>query len=177
MSSLKISFKRLTGPILVFYLICAVVGTSMAFMTYWINYHSDFASPTNDTSDAFGKAIEAYQTAISMLTTLATGLLAALGFILINRPIQRYARLEFLWAAGSALCACVSLYWGYESSQNIVSAIEGPGPLTVEMPILQHPREFQFYSMLLGVILVAHFMIRTLIKVNTGEGAKNATTR
>lgn len=145
----------------------------MGLLTYYIN-GATYASVTADNLAAFEKSVDTYEAVDNLLTTLATGLLAALGFLLTSRPTQRYAGQAFWPAAASALCACVSLYWGYISSQNVEWAIERQAG-TLDIVTLQWPRQLQFVSMLLGVIFLADLVRRTLVKMNSHEGPTNAS--
>jgi hypothetical protein len=175
MAELMNVVKLLKGPviaIIVFYLLCVAMVFGMRRLTERINTEK-YASITPDDPGSFVQAMDAYQQVINLLTTLATGLLAALGFLLINRPGQQYSAWDFWWAATSALFACVSLYWGYVSSQNVQVALEAQS-LTLDIPILQRPRQLQFSSMVLGVVCVAHFAMKTLIKMESAGGEKSA---
>jgi hypothetical protein len=167
--------KLLKGPVIalvLFYFVGGGVVYSMLKLTDWVNTHP-YAAGTPDNEGSFEKAVDAYQNVNSLLTTLATGLLAALGFLLINRPGRPFSAWDFWWAATSALCACVSLYWGYVSSQNVQVALEFQS-LTLDLPTLQFPRQFQFYSVVLGVICLAHFAMRTAIAMSAGGGESHA---
>jgi hypothetical protein len=71
-----------------------------------------------------------------------------------------------LWpAAISAVCVCVSLYWGYISSQNVEWAIETIGE-NLGLDQIQLPRQLQCFTMLLGVVFFADFVRRDLTRVD-----------
>jgi hypothetical protein len=170
--------KFLTRPLvatIAFYILCGIVSYGMHTLAARINADTSYPTVPADGPDAFAKAVDAYQVVNNLLTTLATGLLAGLGFLLFNLPRQKNSGQAFWWAALSGLCACVSLYWGYISSQNVEAAIEGES-LTLDLPSLQYPRQLEAASMMVGVILAGHFVMRTLINMNTTRSAKNVST-
>ena len=112
---------------------------------------------------ALSKAQDAYAALGNLLTTLATGLLASLG-VFFTRTKNDSARV--LWPAVlSALCVCISVYFGYISSQNIAWAIESQIP-TINLPKLQVPRQLQFFSLVAGVYFYAEFLRRDRTRVD-----------
>jgi hypothetical protein len=121
--------------------------------------------PPPDDAAALSKAEDAYAAVGNLLTTLATGLLAALGLFLTSAQKQRDLAGELWPAALSALCVCLSIYFGYISSQNVGWAIEYSIP-TLDLPKIQWPRELQFYALLLGVFFFADFVRRDRTKVD-----------
>lgn len=162
------STKRVVSrPIIVsglFYLGLIVLAAAMAQFTDYIN-GLPYILPLSSDPVALGKAQDAYAAVNNLLTTLATGLLAALGLFLTSRPKRHEPAREVWLAVISAVCVCISLYWGFISAQNVEWAIEGSIP-TLEVPKIQWPRQLQFYSMVLGVFFFADFLRRDLTKAD-----------
>lgn len=161
------STKRSTGrPKIngtVFYVGCIIVAVAMWGLTHYINLKPFVVAQGGDPAAALSKALDAYAAMNNLLTTLSTGLLAGLGLFLTSRPKQRYDARELWPAAISALCVCVSLYWGYISSQNVEWAIENSiGSLDLDK--IQLPRQLQCFAMLLGVVFFADFVRRDVVK-------------
>jgi len=133
---------------------------------HWdINSRPFATAEGGDPAAALSKALDTYAEMNNYLTTLATGMLAGLGLFLTSRPKQRYAARDFWPAAVSAFSVCVSLYWGYISSQNIEWAIENSvGSLDLDK--MQWPRLLQCFTMLTGVIFFADFVRRDVTRVD-----------
>jgi hypothetical protein len=143
-----------------FYLICVVLGMTMWELTRYVNA-LPYAAGTADDAAALSKAQDAYSAVTNLLITLASGLLAGLGFYLTHKSKQSYSRPQFWLAAVSALFGCISLYWGYISSQNVQWAIENSIP-TLGLEKIQLPRELQVVAILIGVFCFAEFVRRDL---------------
>jgi hypothetical protein len=163
---------------IIFYGVCAGLVVIMGLLTYYVN-----ARPLAETvsvwdpsaAAAVMKAYDAYAAVNNLLTTLATGLLAGLGLFLANSRQDRCPE-QALWpAAASALCVCVSLYWGYISSQNVEWAIEYSIP-DLGIPKLQWPRILQCFTILLGVFFFAVFVMRDFANVDSRQGSPNVSS-
>jgi hypothetical protein len=144
----------------IFYTICIILGITMWELTSHINALPYVAGAADDPT-ALIKAQDAYSAVTNLLITLASGMLAGLGFYLTHKPKQSYSRPQFWFAALSALFGCVSLYWGYISSQNVQWAIESSIP-TLGLEKIQLPRQLQVVSILIGVFCFAEFVRRDL---------------
>ncbi|HUK16051.1 MAG TPA: hypothetical protein VLW65_06530 [Bryobacteraceae bacterium] len=147
-----------------FYAGLIVLAVAVWLLTEYIN-NKAYTIPPPDDPAALSKAEDAYAAVGNLLTTLATGLLAALGLFLTSTPKQRDRERELWPATLSALCVCLSVYFGYISSQNVGWAIEYSIP-TLDLPKIQWPRELQFYAILLGVFFFADFVRRDRTKVD-----------
>jgi hypothetical protein len=109
------------------------------------------------------KALETYSAMSGLLTTLATALLGALGYLLINAhqgvPQLRHGAS----AMGSALLAVLSLYFGYVSHLTVLSStytnVFNPYAFGV-----MWPSRSQFYTLLLAVFFFADFAFHELGK-------------
>ena len=161
--------KRIIGrPQIVtsaFYLGCVVLALAMSGLTHYINSRPFVVAQATDQEEALSKSLDAYTAMNNLLTTLATGLLAGLGLFLTSRPKRRYPARDLWPAAISAVCVCVSLYWGYISSQNVEWAIETIGEI-LGLDQIQLPRQLQCFTMLLGVVFFADFVRRDLTRVD-----------
>lgn len=147
----------------IFYVALIVLAGVMAQFTNYINEKPYFLPSVTDPA-ALSKAQDAYAAVNNLLTTLSTGLLAALGLFLTSRPKKRYPSRDVWLAVTSAVCVCISLYWGYVSAQNVEWAIES-SISTLDIAKIQWPRQLQFYAMVLGVFFFADFLRRDLSKV------------
>ena len=104
-----------------------------------------------------------YTTATSLLTTLATALLGALGYLLMN---ERQARLHFYLsvpAVLSATFAVVSIYFGYRCDSNALWYVF-QGAFTPDAPPLVWPKMAQFFCLLLAVFFFADYAFNELGK-------------
>lgn len=168
---------RIANSFLYFLVIFLVLIAVMWILTSYINsrryfFDSTDEVPANDAAAlrkaandaaALSKAQDAYAALGNLLTTLATGLLASLG-VFFTRTKNDSARV--LWPAVlSALSVCISVYFGYISSQNIAWAIESQIP-TINLPKLQVPRQLQFFSLVAGVFFYAEFLRRDRTRVD-----------
>jgi hypothetical protein len=73
---------------------------------------------------AQSEALDSYKDISNLLITLATGILAGIGWFLVNRPKRRCATFEFLMALAVMFFACLSIYCGYVGSQNLTFCID-----------------------------------------------------
>jgi len=148
----------------VFYAGIVLLAAVMWKYTGYINSQPYIIAPPSDPL-ALSKAQDAYASVNNLLTTLGTGLLAALG-LFVTRGDKRRAIGPRIWLAVlSAVCVCVSLYWGYISSQNVEWAIE-TSIGSLELDMFQVPRQQQFHAMLLGVFFFADFVRRDLVQTD-----------
>jgi thiol:disulfide interchange protein len=147
-----------------FYAGLIVLAVAVWLLTQYID-NKAYTIPPPDDPAALSRAEDAYAAVGNLLTTLATGLLAALGLFLTGTPKRRDSGRELWPATLSAVCVCLSVYFGYISSQNVGWAIEYSIP-TLDLPKIQWPRELQFYAILLGVFFFADFVRQDRTKVN-----------
>jgi len=114
-------------------------------------------------SDPQGKAIDIYTTAASLLTTLATALLGALGYLLMNERQAKpgLQRSVPVMAVISAAFAVVSIYFGYRCDSNALWYVS-EGAFTPNAPPLVWPKIAQFFSLLLAVFFFADFVFYEL---------------
>lgn len=101
----------------------------------------------------------------SLLTTLGTALLGALGLLLGNRggnrPKPRHLWSAFLCAASAGL----SLYYGYVSHLHILWMINSQA-FDTNSSIYLVPSHAQFYALLVGAFFVSDFAVHNLIEEN-----------
>jgi hypothetical protein len=151
---------RISNGNLSFLLSFLVLVVVMGLITHYINTRPYVFEASDDAAAgkaaALSKAQDAYAAVGNLLTTLATGLLAGLGVFFTKTTNHRHPA-GGLWL--SAICVCVSVYFGYISSQNVGWAIEFQIP-SVNVPKLQLPRQLQFFSLVLGVYFFANSVRR-----------------
>lgn len=146
----------------IFYVLCIALALTMWGLTYYLN-HVPYVSALIDDPTALSKAQDAYAAVTNLLITLASGLIAGIGLYLTHSSKQSFQGRLFWLAALSALFSCVSLYWGYISSQNVQWAIEN-SISTLALEKIQGPREMQFVTILISVFCFAEFLRRDLTK-------------
>jgi len=164
MGEAKRTFGRTIIGSMGFYIGLIVLAIVVGQLTRYINSKPFFVAPAGDQT-ALSRALDSYAAVGNLLTTLATGLLAAMGWLITIKPKQR-SPARGLWpAAAGAVCACLSVYFGYISSQNAQWAIENSiGTLDIDK--MQWPRQLQFLTLLLGVFFFADFVRRDWTKVD-----------
>jgi hypothetical protein len=124
-----------------------------------------FSSSSGAPSQWQQMGVQAVSETNSLLTTLATGLLAALG-LLLNNPGRNRAKPRHLWSA--FLCAVgagLSLYFGYVSHLHLLWMIKNDtfDPYSIVYIL---PSHFQFYTLLAGAFFFADFAVHDLNEEN-----------
>jgi hypothetical protein len=109
----------------------------------------------------------------SLITTLGTGLLGAVGFLLINgRKVDRWSGGKWL-ALASAACVALSLFFGYVVYLGIISMLQN-AIFDLDIPSIYWARQAHFYSFLLAVVLFGDFAFQTLHGEGTNARRSNA---
>jgi hypothetical protein len=108
----------------------------------------------------------------SLITTLSTGLLGALGFLLVNgRKISRGSGAGWL-ALGSALSVALSLFFGYVVYLAILDMLQA-NIFDLGIPAITWPRQAHFYMFLLAVVLFGDYAFQTLHGEDENEPERN----
>jgi hypothetical protein len=119
----------------------------------------------NFLDDLQKRDLDAFLDMNSLITTLTTGLLGALGFLLLNgRKVDRGPAAKWL-AFGSALCAALSLFFGYVVYISL-SDMLGKGGFDLTVRSISWPRQAHFYLFLMAVLLFGDFAFHAFF---TGE--------
>jgi hypothetical protein len=163
--------KRATAFRLVFYL--GATAFILAVWQYQKHIPGNWIEPlTPSLSAGQGRELDALLEMNRLITTLGTGLLAAIGFLLVN--VRRANRgSEALWAACcSAICVGLSLFFGYVVYLGIISMLQNQYFDLDVGPILW-ARQAHFYTFLLGVVLFGDFAFHNL-HVEDGYERKHA---
>jgi len=147
-----------------FYAGLAVLSIAAYKLTNYIDTRPYFVAPVGDPT-ALSRAEDAYSAVGNLLTTLATGLLAGMAWFFTSRPKQRFPARDLWPAIAGALCACLSIYFGYISAQNVQWLIENSLG-TLDLYKVQWPRNLQSYALLLSVFFFADFVRRDWNKVD-----------
>jgi hypothetical protein len=131
------------------------------------------SSSTSDPNQWQQMGLQAISEMNTLLTTLATALLGALGLLLSsgarNRPRTRH-----LWSAFiSALMVGVSIYFGYVGHLHVLWMIKNenfdPNSLVYILPSYS-----QFYALLIAVFFFADFAVHDLIEEKSDERGQDA---
>lgn len=152
--------------------VCAI-GLAIAswYVQGWIWSNSELATntilgPVTPFSDTIKQAVEAYLEVNRLLTTLATTVLGALGFVLF-RGGTLSARTPRLWAAMvGALLVAVSIFFGYVA-YNFLIAVLQTGSIDFNAPTSQpliRAQQIHFYTFLVGIIFLADFVFHNVRK-------------
>jgi hypothetical protein len=141
-----------------FYIALFMIAIIVERLTAYINSAPYLAAPIDP--QTLSRALDSYAAIGNLLTTLATGLLAGMAWFFTNRPKQGYPAHELWPVAAGALCACLSIWFGYVGSQNLTFAIQHS--IKAGSSILQTPRIVQMVSLLFGVCFFADFLRRDL---------------
>jgi hypothetical protein len=107
------------------------------------------------------KAVDAFLQMNGLITTLATTLLGAIGFLLFGgRTGQPWSR-ELWAAAAGAASVSVSIYYGYVAYLYVISMLEA-GYFDPYSGHLLRAQYAHFYAFLVGVALFAGFVYRNM---------------
>jgi len=142
-----------------FYIVCIVLVAAMWQVTNYVNSRPYPTAP--ESAPELDKAVDAYEGINNLLITLGTGLLGAMGFLLVNKPKRSY-RLKDMWPAIlSAVFVGLSLYFGYISYQNVEFVLLNSVG-TLDTDLVQWPKTAHFYTLLAGVFFFADFVMQDM---------------
>jgi hypothetical protein len=100
--------------------------------------------------------LDAYQEMNNLITTLTTGLLGGVGYILTSgKRVSRSSGTKWL-ALGSASFAALSLFLGYFVYEVLIGMLDD-GLFNLNIPLLLYPSFAHFFSFLLAVVLFGEF--------------------
>jgi hypothetical protein len=106
------------------------------------------------------KQLDAFLNMNSLLITLGTALLGAVGFLMVRE--RKTPSPTHLWAGfGSAICAMLSLYFGYQAYQDLLFMFQN-STFDLLTTLIERDRHAHFYTLLLGVVLFADFAFHEL---------------
>jgi hypothetical protein len=157
---------------LVFYM--GATGFVLAVWQYQQHITGNWIEPlVSNLNTAQEKELDALLEMNRLITTLGTGLLGAIGFLLIN--VRRANRGSVaLWAAcASAVCVGLSLFFGYVVYLGIIAMLQNQFFDLDIRPILW-ARQAHFYTFLLGVVLFGDFAFHNLQVENGNNGKQTA---
>jgi hypothetical protein len=110
--------------------------------------------------------LDAYQAMNGLITTLTTGLLAGMGYILTSgKKISRSRGTRWL-ALGSAAFAALSLFLGYFVYEVVIGMLDDQF-FNLNMPLLLYPSFAHFFTFLFAVVLFGEFAFHAFF---TGVG-------
>jgi len=157
---MTIATKRAIVFRLVFYL--GATGFIIAVWQYQKHMTGNWIEPlTPSLSNEQGRELDALLEMNRLITTLGTGLLAAIGFLLVNAH-QTKRGSEAIWAACcSAICVGFSLFFGYVVYLGIISMLQNQY-FDLDVGSILWARQAHFYSFLLGVVLFGDFAFHNL---------------
>lgn len=120
--------------------------------------------------------LDAFLAMNSLVTTLTTGLLGGLGFLLLNgRKVSRVSAAKWL-AFGSALSAALSLFFGYVVYLALLDML-GNEAFDLGMPPIYWARQAHFYTFLLAVVLFGDFAFHAFFTVGENENNPHPVNR
>jgi hypothetical protein len=107
------------------------------------------------------KAVDSFLEMNRLLTTLATTLLGAVGFLVLGGTKGKH-RFRELWAASAgAIFVGLSIYYGYAAYSTVESMVAG-GNFDPYSPPLLTVAHLHFYTFLVGIILFAGFVYQNI---------------
>jgi hypothetical protein len=112
--------------------------------------------PSTQLTDIQKTELSAYTQMNQLITTLSTGLLAGIGYILSSGKEIKGSpkRLRFSIAFGSASFAALSLFLGYFVYQMLIGELDD-GVFNLDLPLVLYSSFGHFFSFLLAVALFA----------------------
>jgi hypothetical protein len=145
---------------LVFYM--AATAFIVAVWQYQKVFVANWIVPANPAADSMaGKELDALLEMNRLVTTLGTGLLGAIGFLLINVR-KANGGFEALWAASaSAVCVGISLFFGYLVYLWVIEMLRVQ-VFDLDVGPLLWARNLHFYTFLLAVVLFGDFAFNNL---------------
>ena len=96
-----------------------------------------------------------------LITGLGTGLLGAIGFMLINVRKGKGGWLAMWAACASAVCVGLSLFFGYVVYLGVIEVLRYP-PFEPDFSAIMWARQAHFYTFLMAVVLFADFAFNNL---------------
>jgi uncharacterized membrane protein len=152
-----------------FYLAVALIALSVWGLNFYVNKAVNNPGPVLLTplSDSQKMVVQVLSDTNRQLTTFATTLLGAFGFLLANKA-RDSSKSRHIWAAFlAAMGGGLSLYYGYMSHLFLVAMVNNEifNPYDVEYRFLARA---QFYTLLAGAIFLADFAVHDLYR----EGEK-----
>ncbi len=160
---------------LVFYM--AATAFIVLVWQYQKNLFNNTIVAVTDTSAASlkDKELDALLAMNQLVTTLSTGLLGAIGFLLVNVRRENRGSVA-LWAACcSAVCAALSLFFGYVVYLAVITMLHNQF-FDSTIDSLLWPRQAHFYFFLLAVVLFGDFAFNNL-RTGGQDAAKASANR
>jgi hypothetical protein len=139
-----------------------------------ISAYGVHGAPITTLTDTEKQALNAFLDMNSLLTTLTTGLLGALGFLLLNGRKVRYEAAAKWLAFGSAVSAALSLYFGYVVYLAISDMLGSGEPLDFTASQIVWPRQAHFYTFLLAALLFGDFAFQAFFSEDQHEPKNHA---
>jgi hypothetical protein len=148
-----------------FYFVCIVLVGAMWLINRSIQgrpyaVEDSQLSPESQLS----KAVDAYQGMNNLLITLATGILGAMGYLLVNKPKPSYPLVDMWPAILSGVFVILSLYFAYLSYFGLEFALRYS--VALDSDVVNTPRLMQFNTLLLAAIFFADFVMQHLSKAD-----------
>lgn len=151
-----------------FYFVVVILVVSIWSVRVY-EYHKIFGVPgtifsgssgTPSPSDWQKMLAETMASMNSLLTTLCTGLLGAVGLLMVKA--REGVKLRHMWAAFlAAISGGVSLYFGYASHLSLLAMVNNEN-LSAYDPVYLFSTQAQFYTLLAGAFFLADFAFQQL---------------
>lgn len=155
-----------------FYLLAALLVTAL-----WQNVTNfqpkNWFQPTTASLSSFQKSeVSAYLGMNHLITTLTTGVLAGMGYILTSgAKVNRSSGTKWL-ALGTALCAAVSLFLGFLAYEVLMGQMDD-GYIDLNLPLFYLPSLAHFFSFLLAVVLFGDFAFHVFFSGDRHESTSH----
>jgi len=149
-----------------YYAAVVLLGIGLVMFEYHLQAGQVWGVQVDHFSELQQKELDAFVSMNNLVTSLGTGLLGALFFLVFSWRKAHFAERELLPAFLSAICVSVSLFYGYQAYQDLLLMLEN-GTFDLTGDVISWDRHAHFYMFGLGVLLFADFAFRELTEVNT----------
>lgn len=171
--------QRSMHPRLLFYLTIAAVAAAVSLFEFWYVHHSQILGvvqgEVQELSPSEEKAVDTFMDMNMLVTTLGTGLLGEL-FFLIAQSKRRLKNKELLPAFLSFGLVFLSLYYGYQTYRDAVAMLQHqPFVFSLDNDAISWDRLAHLWTFVLGFFFFADFAFYELNKEGIiGEKAEAA---
>jgi hypothetical protein len=165
-----------------FYALFAVFIAAVTLVQMWWDTrrmtNPNFSLIAPAVTSAADSTVEVFLAMTNLTTSFSTGILGALGLLLINmqkpKKGQTISPMAKFFASGSAFFATISMILGYVVYQEAISLLQ-LGMFRVDVPLLSWARYAQFFTFLPALLFFGDFAIQSLGMEGASEAKSEST--